>query len=120
MGVIGGSKLEMLGGTTCSDLLSSFAGGIRAHGFPLLSEGTAHLSLGSLGSVNSHQERNRCPQWPALLSLIAVVRPRQYRCPVPPPAQCVTSPVTASALHGRENTDSLEVPAEPLVMAVSS
>lgn len=46
-------------------------------------------------------------------SAVSVVRPRQYGCPVPPPAQCVTSPVIASALHGREKSDSLEVPAEP-------
>lgn len=76
MGVIVGSKLDMLGGTTCSDLLSSFVEGIRTHGFPLLSEGTAHLLLGSLGSVNSHQECKWCPQRPALLSRISVVRPR--------------------------------------------
>lgn len=60
--VIVGSKLEMLGGTTCSVPLLSLVEGIRTHGFPLLSEGTEHLLLGSLGSVNSHQECNRCPQ----------------------------------------------------------
>lgn len=56
MGVILGSKLELLGGTTCSDLLSSFREGTGTHGFPLLSGGTVHLLLGSHVSVNSHQE----------------------------------------------------------------
>ena len=78
MGVIVGYKLEMLGGTTCNDLLSTFVEGVRMRGFPVLSEGTAHLALGSLGSVNSHQECNWCPQQPAVLTLISVVRPRQY------------------------------------------